>query len=129
MDDKKKLYDRLSSVGVNLGTYEEYEKNISDPDKAKKMYDRLTSAGFQMGDYGTYMQRLGHGAQQSEQLQQSASKQPTQHQQNDSVYAGMSGAQMMNCCFNGTATTEIYTLSHARALHGALPVFAVEGAE
>ena len=53
MDDKKKLYDRLSSVGVNLGTYEEYEKNISDPDKAKKMYDRLTSAGFQMGDYGT----------------------------------------------------------------------------
>lgn len=109
MDDKKKLYDRLSSVGVNLGTYEEYEKNISDPDKAKKMYDRLTSAGFQMGDYGTYMQRLGHGAQQSEQLQQSASKQPTQHQQNDSVYAGMSGAQMMNGGVGRGSAGSIYT--------------------
>ena len=102
MDDRKYLYDTLSKRGVNLGSYEEYDKNISDPNKAKWLYDKLTSDGINLGTYNEYMRHLGHNISEDP----SASE-----QQNDSLYGGMTGAQMMNSAGRGTQTTSGRTVN------------------
>ena len=47
--DRKFLYDALTNKGVNLGSYEEYNRNIDDPDKAKWLYDTLSGQGINLG--------------------------------------------------------------------------------
>ena len=81
MDHRKNLYDKLNESGVYLGTYDEYSSKIGDTARAKNLYDKLTSSGINMGPYDKYMEKLGHGSYIK--------------QQSDSVYAGMTGAQMM----------------------------------
>ena len=56
-EDRKKLYDALSSE-YDLGTYEEFERNIGDSVKRKKLYD-AASADYDLGDFESYSQRIG----------------------------------------------------------------------
>lgn len=56
-EDRKKLYDALSSE-YDLGTYEEFERNIGDSVKRKKLYD-VASADYDLGDFESYSQRIG----------------------------------------------------------------------
>ena len=55
--DKQKLYDALSGE-YDLGTYEEFERNIGDSVKRRKLYD-AASADYDLGDYESYSQRIG----------------------------------------------------------------------
>ena len=55
--DKQKLYDVLSNE-YDLGTYEEFERNIGDSIKRKKLFD-AASADYDLGDYENYSQRIG----------------------------------------------------------------------
>ena len=56
-EDRKKLYDALSSE-YDLGTYEEFERNIGDSVKRRKLYD-AASADYDLGDFESYSQRIG----------------------------------------------------------------------
>lgn len=55
--DKQKLYDALSGE-YDLGTYEEFERNIGDSVKRRKLYD-AASADYDLGDYESYSKRIG----------------------------------------------------------------------
>ena len=58
--DRKFLYDALTNKGINLGSYDEYNRNIDDPDKAKWLYDTLSGQGINLGSYEEYMSHIGH---------------------------------------------------------------------
>lgn len=56
-ENKRKLYDALSAE-YDLGTYEEFERNIGDGNKRRKLFD-AASADYDLGDYETYSQKIG----------------------------------------------------------------------
>ena len=56
-EDKRKLYEALSPE-YDLGTYEEFERNIGDSVKRRKLYD-AASADYDLGDFESYSQRIG----------------------------------------------------------------------
>lgn len=56
-DNKRKLYDALSDE-FDLGTYEEFERNIGDSVKRQKLYD-AASADYDLGDFESYSQKIG----------------------------------------------------------------------
>lgn len=56
-DNKRKLYDALSDE-FDLGTYEEFERNIGDSNKRRKLFD-AASADYDLGDFESYSQKIG----------------------------------------------------------------------
>ncbi len=60
-DNKRKLYDALSQ-DYDMGTYEQFCKDIQDEAKRKKLYD-ATSEAYDYGDYAKFSSQLGFGAQ------------------------------------------------------------------
>ena len=57
-DSPQKLYDFLTAKGFDLGTPENYEKKIKDPESRIKLYNFITARGYDLGDYKTYEQKL-----------------------------------------------------------------------
>lgn len=55
-DDKNKqwLYGKLSGGGVNVGSYEQFDKALSDEKNRKWAYDKATSMGLNVGDYDKF---------------------------------------------------------------------------
>ncbi len=60
-DNKRKLYDALSQ-DYDMGTYEQFCKDIQDEAKRKKLYD-ATSEAYDYGDYAKFSSQLGFGTQ------------------------------------------------------------------
>lgn len=58
-DNKRKLYDALSQ-DYDMGTYEQFCKDIQDETKRKKLYD-ATSEAYDYGDYAKFSSQLGFG--------------------------------------------------------------------
>jgi len=53
-ETRKWLYDQLAARGVNLGTYEQYEKAFEDEKNIKWFYDTAVKKGFNMGTYDQF---------------------------------------------------------------------------
>ena len=51
-DNKRKLYDALSN-DYDMGTYEQFRKDLEDKDKRRKLYD-ATSDAYDFGDYDQF---------------------------------------------------------------------------
>lgn len=62
-DNKRKLYDALSN-DYDMGTYEQFRKDLEDKDKRRKLYD-ATSDAYDFGDYDQFEAQLGYGQSQS----------------------------------------------------------------
>lgn len=62
-DNKRKLYDALSN-DYDMGTYEQFRKDLEDKDKRRKLYD-ATSEAYDFGDYDQFEAQLGYGQSQS----------------------------------------------------------------
>lgn len=58
-DNKRKLYDALSN-DYDMGTYEQFRKDLEDKDKRRKLYD-ATSDAYDFGDYDQFEAQLGYG--------------------------------------------------------------------
>ena len=58
-DNRRKLYDALSQ-DYDMGTYEQFCKDIQDETKRKKLYD-ATSEVYDYGDYAKFSSQLGFG--------------------------------------------------------------------
>ena len=58
-DNKRKLYDALSN-DYDMGTYEQFRKDLEDKDKRRKLYD-ATSEAYDFGDYDQFEAQLGYG--------------------------------------------------------------------
>lgn len=56
-DKTKSLYEALSKDGYNVGTYENFTKNIQDEGKRKSLYDAI-SADYSVGDYDSFSASL-----------------------------------------------------------------------
>ena len=54
----EKLYQNLKSDGYQLGTLDEFAKNMSDSTKADKLYQNLTSDGYQLGSREDFFGKL-----------------------------------------------------------------------
>ncbi len=61
-DNKKKLYDALSR-DYELGTFEQFSKDIEDEGKRKKLYD-ATSKDYDYGDFDSFSNQLGFSKEQ-----------------------------------------------------------------
>ena len=57
-DNKRKLYDALSN-DYDMGTYEQFRKDLEDKDKRRKLYD-ATSEAYDFGDYDQFEAQLGY---------------------------------------------------------------------
>lgn len=57
-DNKRKLYDALSN-DYDMGTYEQFRKDLEDKDKRRKLYD-ATSDAYDFGDYDQFEAQLGY---------------------------------------------------------------------
>lgn len=58
-ENRRKLYDALSQ-DYDMGTYEQFCKDIQDETKRKKLYD-ATSEVYDYGDYAKFSSQLGFG--------------------------------------------------------------------
>lgn len=58
-DNRRKLYDALSQ-DYDMGTYEQFCKDIQDEAKRKRLYD-ATSEAYDYGDYAKFSSQLGFG--------------------------------------------------------------------
>lgn len=58
-DNKKKLYDALSK-DYDMGTYEQFCKDIQDSGKRKRLYD-ATSKDYDYGSFDSFSKQLGFG--------------------------------------------------------------------
>lgn len=56
-DKTKSLYEALSKDGYNVGSYENFTKNIQDEGKRKSLYDAI-SADYSVGDYDSFSANL-----------------------------------------------------------------------
>ena len=56
-DKTKSLYEALSKGGYNVGSYENFTKNIQDEGKRKSLYDAI-SADYNVGDYDSFSANL-----------------------------------------------------------------------
>ena len=56
-DNKKKLYDALSK-DYDMGTYEQFCKDIQDSGKRKRLYD-ATSKDYDYGSFDSFNKQLG----------------------------------------------------------------------
>ena len=56
-DNKRKLYDALSK-DYDMGSYEQFVKDIQDESKRRKLYD-ATSKEYDFGDYDSFSKQLG----------------------------------------------------------------------
>lgn len=55
MDDNKKwVYDSLKSKGVDMGSYEDYDKALNSEDSRKWVYDSAKKNGIDMGSYDDF---------------------------------------------------------------------------
>lgn len=54
-ETRKWLYDQLSSKGVNLGSYEQYDKAYDNDEYVKWFYDTAVKSGFNMGSYEQFV--------------------------------------------------------------------------
>lgn len=63
-DNKRKLYDALSK-DYDMGSYEQFVKDIQDESKRRKLYD-ATSKEYDYGDYESFSRQLGIGETNSE---------------------------------------------------------------
>lgn len=74
-ETRKWLYDKLSSKGVNLGSYEQYDKAYGNDEYVKWFYDTAVKSGFNMGSYEQFVGavkpfRSTQGTDQVEQVEQ-----------------------------------------------------------
>jgi len=68
-DDKKKvLYDAVSKE-YDLGTYDEFNQKLQDPNKRKALYDAI-GEDYDLGDYDTFAKKLGYDSQEVQQKNQ-----------------------------------------------------------
>ena len=75
-DNKRKLYDALSK-DYDLGTFEQFESDISDAGKRRKLYD-ATINEYDYGDYSSFEKQLGFGVEAEQQpKQEEVSPSPT----------------------------------------------------
>ena len=61
-DNRKWLYDKLTEKGVNIGTYDQFDKAIDDENNLKWVYDKANSKGLKVGDYNQFSGALKRAA-------------------------------------------------------------------
>lgn len=75
-DNKRKLYDAISK-DYDMGSYEQFAKDIQDERKRKKLYDAI-SKDYDMGDYGSFSNQLGFGGKTTASAKPSSTAQKPQ---------------------------------------------------
>lgn len=53
-ENRKAIYNALAKKGVNMGTYEQFDRAMSDTGNRKAVYDAARKHGINVGDYNTY---------------------------------------------------------------------------
>lgn len=53
-ENRKAIYNALAKKGVNMGTYEQFDRAMSDTGNRKAVYDAARKHGINVGDYDTY---------------------------------------------------------------------------
>lgn len=53
-ENRRKLYDNLSNDGFDLGTFEDFDRNMNDKDVRKSIHEAAVNAGWDMPDYGQF---------------------------------------------------------------------------
>ena len=59
VDNRKWLYEQLTGLGYNLGSYEDYDQAMNDRTNQDWAYDAAKSRGINMGDRNSYYQAIG----------------------------------------------------------------------
>lgn len=62
VDNRKWLYEQLTGLGYNLGSYEDYDQAMNDRTNQDWAYDAAKSRGINMGDRNSYYQAIGLAA-------------------------------------------------------------------
>lgn len=57
--NRKLLYDKISDKIGNLGTYEEFNKRLDDPNNVKLLYDKISDKLGNIGTYEEFGSRIG----------------------------------------------------------------------
>lgn len=61
-DNRKWLYDSLKGKGYNLGSFEDYEKNIGNAESRKWLYDNAIKTGYKVGSFEEFDNAIGANA-------------------------------------------------------------------
>lgn len=57
-DNRKWLYDKLSEKGVNVGTYDQFDKALEDEANLKWVYDKAGEKGLNVGGYDVFTKAM-----------------------------------------------------------------------
>ena len=58
-EDKKWLYGKFSDAGLNIGSYEDFEKSLQNDDDKKWYHEKATSMGLNVGSYDDFNSLFG----------------------------------------------------------------------
>ena len=56
-DNTRKLYDALVADNYELGDYEKFTSDISNPEYMRKLYDTMVADDYELGEYNTFSSR------------------------------------------------------------------------
>ena len=82
----EKLYQNLKADGYQLGSLDEFSKNMSDSTKADKLYQNLSADGYQLGSREDFFGKIRPQAEAKPQSTQQPAAQPQQQSKPSEPY-------------------------------------------